>query len=63
MTSMMLGSCWGVLVGCYSVVRWLPGCSGWLLGCCLAVPKVFWVVARVLQGGLWVVAMVLLGGC
>ncbi len=33
------------------VARWLLGYSGWLLGCCYAVARVFWVVARVLLGG------------
>ncbi len=33
------------------VARRLLGYSGWLLGCCYAVARVFWVVARVLLGG------------
>ncbi len=41
------------------VARPLLGYSGWLLGCCYAVARVFWMVARVF----WVVARALLGGC
>ncbi len=41
------------------VARRLLGYSGWLLGCCYAVARVFWMVARVF----WVVARWLLGGC
>ncbi len=41
------------------VARRLLGYSGWLLGCCYAVARVFWMVARVF----WVVARALLGGC
>ncbi len=33
------------------VARRLLGYSGWLLGCCYAVARVFWVVARALLGG------------
>ncbi len=40
------------------VARRLLGYSGWLLGCCYAVARVFWMVARVF----WVVARALLGG-
>ncbi len=32
------------------VARRLLGCSGWLLGCCYAVARVFWMVARWLLG-------------
>ncbi len=44
------------------VARRLLGYSGWVLGCCYAVARVFWMllgVARVF----WVVARALLGGC
>ncbi len=41
----------------------LLGYSGWLLGCCYAVARVFWVVARVLLCGLLGYSGGLLGCC
>ncbi len=41
------------------VARRLLRYSGWLLWCCYAVARVFWVVVKVFL----VVARVLLGGC
>jgi len=39
----------------------LLGCSGWLLGCCYALARVFWVVPGAFLCGCKGVAMRLLG--
>ncbi len=38
----------GILGGCQGVAMQFLGYSGWLPGCCYAVSRVFWVVAKVL---------------
>jgi len=44
-TKLVLRGCLGILGGCKGVDIQLPWYSGWLLGCCFAVARVFEVVA------------------